>query len=304
MTPVRAVNGRRAAVLAVVACTVLTACGPAGDDTTPTPPGSPTAVPTRPAPSEPTDTTEPSDPTQASGLLVLPQQLNGFAIAGQQVVFLIALSPAVDTDPPGPGPGGSGDAPGGADQSDTRRASASGLPITITADATNAATTVLEPTLFEADDVAEVVVIPGPDSTGATVTVTITGTATDVTEQATVSFDVVDGEDDRAADAAEIRDMFVGWLAANRPELGITEATEWQGTIVSPQWLVVSHYLFLSAEVEMHVEWHIMVAPDDWARIDLRRRFVETAPSEAFEISSVTEGGDPHPYDVPESIWR
>jgi len=31
--------------------------------------------------------------------------------------------------------------------------------------------------------------------------------------------------------------------------------------MVSPQWLVVSHYLFFSEEWEMHVEWHIMVAP-------------------------------------------
>ncbi len=298
------VHGRLVAVLVVLACTALTACGSAEDGTTPTPGGSPTAVPTRPAPAEPTDTTGPSDPSPASGLLVLPQQLNGFAIAGQQVVFLVALSQAVDTDSPGPGPGGSGDAPGGADQSDTRRASASDLPITITADATNAATTVLEPTLSEADDVAEVVVIPEPDSTGATVTVTITGTAAEVTEQSKVSFEVIGGEDDRAAYATQIRDMFVPWLAANRPEPGITEATAWQGTMVSPQWLVVSHYVFFSAEWEMHVEWHIMVAPDDWARIDLRRRFVETTPSQAFEISSVTQGGEPHPYDVPESIWR
>lgn len=74
--------------------------------------------------------------------------------------------------------------------------------------------------------------------------------------------------------------------------------------MVSPQWLVVSHYLFLSPEWELHVEWHIMVAPDDWARIDLRRRFVESAPSEAFEISSLTEGGEPHPFEVPATVWR
>lgn len=291
--------GRMTAVLAVLACTVLTACGVADDGTAPSPTGSPSAVPTRPTP---TGSVDPSDPDPPSGLLVLPQQLNGFAISGQQVVFLVALDGAADTA--GPGPGGSGDPPGGADQSDTRRASASDLPVTITAHATNAAATVVEPTLAEADDVAEVVVVPEPDSAGATVTVTITTTAAEVTDQETVAFDVVEGEDDRAVDAARMRDLFVPWLAADRPELGITETTGWQGTMVSPQWLVVSHYLFFSAEWEMHVEWHIMVAPDDWARIDLRRRFEETAPSEAFEISSVTEGGEPHPYEVPASIWR
>ena len=209
-------------------------------------------------------------------LAVVPQQLNGFSIAGQDVVFLVTLADRV----------------------------ASSTPVEVFASADGAAATVLEPTLTEADDVAEVVVVPEPASVGGTVTVTITGTRGEVTETVEVGFDVVAGEDDRADHAIEIRDLFVPWLAATHPELGITPATEWQGTMVSPQWLVVSHYLFFSAEWEMHVEWHIMIAPDDWARIDLRRRFEAVAPSEAFEISSVTEGGEPHEYEVPESIWR
>ena len=269
----RASSGRLVAMLAALACVVLTACG-TEDGPAPLPSGSPTAVPSRPAPTGPTGPSRPrpSVPAAEGGdLLVLPQQLNGFAIAGQQVVFLVA--------------------PGASD-----------LPMTVTADATGAATTVLEATLSEPDDVAEVVVVPELGAVG--VTVTMTGTGREDTEEQVVAFDVVEGEDDRAADAARMRDLFVPWLAANRPELGITEATEWQGTMVSPQWLVVSHYLFFSAEWEMHVEWHIMVAPDDWARIDLRRRFEETAPSEAFEVSSVTEGGEPHRYEVPASIWR
>ena len=39
--------------------------------------------------------------------------------------------------------------------------------------------------------------------------------------------------------------------------------------------LIVSHYLFFSEEWEMHVEWHIMVPPYDWAKIDLRHMFDE-----------------------------
>ncbi len=74
--------------------------------------------------------------------------------------------------------------------------------------------------------------------------------------------------------------------------------------MVSPQWLVVSHYLFFSEDWEMHVSWHIMVAPYDWARIDLRHRFDEETPSYAFEISSVDAGSEPCPIDPPESVWR
>lgn len=302
-------TARASTALAATALTLatLSACTP-DDGATPTSTGSPTAaptsvVPTRPAPTG--STAEPTTvPTEDSGLLLIPQQLNGFAIEGQEVVHLVALADSFPTDSGGPGPGGSGDAPGGSDQSDTRRASASDLPLALTAEATNATVTVLEPELADPDDVAEVIVVPGPGSTGSTVTLTITGTGADVTVTASASFDVIEGVDDRAADAERIRDLFIPWLAENRPELEITAATPWAGTIVSPQWLVVSHYLFLTAEWEMHVEWHIMVAPDDWARIDLRRRFEEVAPSRAFEISSVTEGGEPHEIDPPEQIWR
>ena len=306
-TAARASTALTTALLAATALTLaaLSACTP-DDGATPT--GSPTAAPTSAVPTRPAPTGSTAEPTTAptedSGLLLIPQQLNGFAIEGQEVVFLVALADSFATDSGGPGPGGSGDAPGGSDQSDTRRASASDLPLALTAEATNATVTVLEPELADPDDVAEVIVVPGPGSTGSTVTLTITGTGADVTVTASASFDVVEGVDDRAADAERIRDLFIPWLAENRPELEITAATPWAGTIVSPQWLVVSHYLFLTAEWEMHVEWHIMVAPDDWARIDLRRRFEEVTPSRAFEISSVTEGGEPHEIDPPEQLWR
>jgi hypothetical protein len=74
--------------------------------------------------------------------------------------------------------------------------------------------------------------------------------------------------------------------------------------MVSPQWLVVSHYLFFSDEWEMHIEWHIMIAPDDWARIDLRRRFEEVSPSKAFEITSREADDVPISIMVPETVWR
>lgn len=93
-------------------------------------------------------------------------------------------------------------------------------------------------------------------------------------------------------------------LAASRPELGITAQTEWKGTMVSPVWLVVSHYCFFSEEWEVHVAWHVRVAPYDRARIDLRHRFDELEPSYAFEISSVSADSEPVETEPPESVWR
>jgi hypothetical protein len=54
----------------------------------------------------------------------------------------------------------------------------------------------------------------------------------------------------------------------------------------------------------VHVAWHVVVAPHDRARIDLRHRFDELEPSHAFEISSVSANGEPAEVEPPESVWR
>jgi hypothetical protein len=74
--------------------------------------------------------------------------------------------------------------------------------------------------------------------------------------------------------------------------------------MVSPEWLIVAHYLFFSEEWEMHLEWHIMIPPYDWARIDLRKRITEIKPSYAFEISSISANSEPIPIETPSEIWR
>lgn len=47
-----------------------------------------------------------------------------------------------------------------------------------------------------------------------------------------------------------------------------------------------------------------MIAPDDWVRIDLRRRFEEVSPSYAFEITSREAEDEPIIIEVPNTIWR
>jgi len=177
------------------------------------------------------------------------------------------------------------------------------LPVTISAEAPGAEVIIYQEDIFEGE-VAEVVVIPAQASIGTTIEVTITGTRDSASDEKVVSFEVAEGEDDRQEYAEELLDKFVSWLATNHPELGITDDTAWNGTMVSPVWLVVSHYLFFSEEWEAHIEWHIMVPPYDWARIDLRHRFDELEPSYAFEISSVNATSEPVPIEAPETVWR
>jgi len=217
-----------------------------------------------------------SQPTPEFHINVIPEQLKGFSVAGQHCVFLVTT----------------------ADEGQECE-----LPVRISATAPGAEVVIYQQDIVEGE-VAEVVVIPAPASVGTIIEVTITGTRGSQIDEKVVSFDVVEGEDDRQEYAEELLDRFVTWLATNHPELGITDDTAWNGTMVSPVWLVVSHYLFFSEEWEAHIGWHIMVSPDDWARIDLRHRFDELEPSYAFEISSVNTTSEPVPIEPPETVWR
>ena len=221
------------------------------------------------------------DENTAFHINVIPEQRTEnqdplYSIAGQHFVFLVTI---------------------------TDEGQECELPVRISATAPGAEVIIYQEDIFEGE-VAEVVVIPAQASIGTTIEVTITGTRDSASDEKVVSFEVAEGEDDRQEYAEELLDRFVPWLATNHPELGITDDTAWNGTMVSPIWLEVAHYLFFSEEWEAHIEWHIMMPPDDWARIDLRHRFDELEPSYAFEISSVNANSEPVPIEVPETVWR
>ena len=218
----------------------------------------------------------PEQETAPFELIVVPQQLNGHSIAGQQCVFLVTID---DYEP-----------------SDNQ-------PVKISAMATGTQITIENADIIEGQ-VAEIIVIPAQSAVNQVIEMEITGTRGKTSQQEKIAFEVVEGEDDRAEYATGIRDRFINWLKTSHPELGISGDTEWNGTMVSPQWLIVSHYLFLSDEWEMHVSWHIMIAPYDWAKIDLRHRFDESAPSYAFEISSLSNNTQPAAAEIPEEVWR
>jgi hypothetical protein len=209
-------------------------------------------------------------------LNVVPEQLNGDSIAGQHCVFLVTITNEGQEDQ---------------------------LPVRISAQAPGAQVVIYQQDIVEGQ-VAEVVVIPAQANINKTIEVTVTGNRGSASDEKVFSFNVVEGEDDRQEYAGELLDRFVPWLTTNHPELGITDDTAWNGTMVSPMWLVVSHYLFFSEEWEVHISWHIMVPPHDWARIDLRHRFDELEPSYAFEISSVNATDEPVQIEPPETVWR
>ena len=162
----------------------------------------------------------------------------------------------------------------------------------------------VNPVMLEPGSVGEVCVIPAASSVGQTVTVLIEAVRGDVTRTAQVTVDVIEGEDMLADGAAQIRDEFIPWLATNHPELGIDANTQWTGSIVSPNLLIVANYLFFADDWELGLSYHVMIAPHDWARIYLRRRQQEQTPSRAFEITSLEAGDDPIAIDPPPAVYR
>jgi hypothetical protein len=187
-------------------------------------------------------------------------------------------------------------------------------PVTISATADGAAVTV-EHAEISGSELAEVTVIPEPHTTsqlvpgeteGRDIIVTITGARTGATKSITAKAIVMLEESSGfGEEAATMRDMFIPFLASEHPEYGITADTVWQGSDVSPNWLVVTHYLYFSDEWELHVYWHVMIPPYDWVKIELRKRFTEHEPAIAFQIPS--KSADPLVISAMEpegGLWR
>jgi len=174
-------------------------------------------------------------------------------------------------------------------------------PVKVSATSLDCEVTVF-PQSITSGQVAELSVVPTQANIGKNVTITLKGERQGLKQIKTITTEVIEGENTLGPEAASIRENFTYWLSKNHPELGITNETAWTGTIVNPRILVVMHYLFLSEDWEMYVTWHVMIPPYDWARIYLRHRYNQTAPTYAFEISSVQEQAEPQAIEVPDWV--
>jgi hypothetical protein len=221
----------------------------------------------------PTPTVAPTGSPVDFDLEVVPAMSVGRTIGGQQVVFLVSV-------------GGS----------------AADGPVEIAATAAGASVSI-EPQPLPPGVVGEVSVVPAAVDSDVELEVVITATRGGTEKRESRTLAMAPGDDTLRPEADQHLDPFVAWLATTRPELGIDEQTTWEATPGS--WvLVVNHYLYFSEAWEVGLDWHVMIPPDDWSRIYLRRRWTETRPSLAFEISSVAGGSEPHEIAPPEDVWR
>ncbi|TAJ99655.1 MAG: hypothetical protein EPO36_11400 [Chloroflexota bacterium] len=182
-------------------------------------------------------------------------------------------------------------------------ASGSLQPVAIDATAAKAEVVDISPAELVPGVVGEVCVVADPTTAETSGSVTITASRDGVTKTVDRSLPVFPLDGDRAADAQPYFERWVAWLAAEHPELGITADQDWEPVFVSTL-LIVSHYSYWSEDWEITVAWHVMIAPDDWSEVHLRRRGVDLAPSLAFRIESVSGGTDPIEVAPPAEVVR
>jgi len=102
----------------------------------------------------------------------------------------------------------------------------------------------------------------------------------------------------------EKQDVFIDYLKSTHPEFGINETTSWTPIHNGAGILIVGHYLFKSAQWEMELAWHVMIAPHDWVQVYLRPRG-EIQPSWAGNIESwSTDNQTIVEIDPPTEIYR
>ena len=177
-------------------------------------------------------------------------------------------------------------------------------PIELEATTDGAAQIEIAPDAIDETTVAEVTVVPGPVIAEGSITIAFTARRGDADATASRTLPLWGESDSLEAEARDRLARFTAWLAAARPELGITPDTIWTPSALQTQMLVVSHYLFLSDDWEAVLEWHVMMAPHDWERLILRRRWVEERPSLAFEIGSVSAADAPQEIEPPDAVIR
>ena len=151
--------------------------------------------------------------------------------------------------------------------------------------------------------VREILVRPQAEQLGSTIAILLTAASGGLVREATLNVEVLDWPAENDPTALDIRDLFVDWIATNRPELGIDASTVWEDLGSYAQVIIVTHELFLSADWEMQVSWHNMIPPDDWAEAYLRRRS-EMAPSWAARIESYSTDQTVTETTPPETVFR
>jgi hypothetical protein len=171
-----------------------------------------------------------------------------------------------------------------------------------------AGTATVSPESIAAGEIAEVTFTAEAVDEDLETAVDVTAERGSVEHTASRSVIVMPGVDDLGPMAADLLEVFKDWLRESHPELGIGPERDFDGNVVAPRLLVVSHYLFADEEYELGLSWHVTIQPHDWAELYIRPRDALT-PTKAFKVSSwsaALEGGEVEFTEVspPEEVVR
>lgn len=146
-------------------------------------------------------------------------------------------------------------------------------------------TATVKPESIAAGEIAEVTLTADVVNEDVETTVTVTGRRGSVEHTTSRPLVVMPGKDDLGPVAADLLKVFTEWLHQNQPDLGVGPEREFEGNVVAPRLLVVSHYMFVDEEYELGLSWHVTIQPHDWAELYIRPRDALT-PTRAFKLSS------------------
>ena len=161
--------------------------------------------------------------------------------------------------------------------------------IQLAASSDPAATCEVFPDELAGGGVAEVFLRANESHAGQTVRVTLQAEAGGATATDSIDVQVSSAGDDTREVADELIAVFLEYIAGEYPESGLAPDAEWVESYPTyPGIVIVMHRTYLTEVWDLHLAWHAMIAPHDWAYVTLRRRG-ELEPETGLCFPSQTE---------------
>ena len=126
--------------------------------------------------------------------------------------------------------------------------------------------------LIASRKIAEVLLAPKADAVPGRYTVTVISTHAGAERRLRLLVNVMEWTGPEAAEALAQREKFRDWCVQQRPELAEAFSAPRALYNTYPEILIVEHRTFLTGDYEVRVCNHVMVPPDDWSMIRLRKR--------------------------------
>jgi len=173
-----------------------------------------------------------------------------------------------------------------------------GLSVDLSVTSTPAITGEVVPPHVVGGGVVELLMRPTAAQVNQVVSVELAATAGADQATDTVDLNVIEYSDTgQQAQGDTLLAVFLDYLQANRPDLGLGPDTAWVESWNSEPVLIVTHRSYLSDTWQLHLAWHNTIAPDDWSFVTLRRRN-QLEPELAFCFASQSTDQTVQPADL------